>query len=199
MLIGGLLTFLLSAVSHAAVPTLWWDPATPEDEVDRFRAAWAECVVLARVAAVTQQDPTCDREYQRYFEPAGANFVQGVLRTIGGIPLNGQINAATAQQHLQNLGPGDFPEKFSKLRICLGEPPDLADKDKGFCASNNNMGAHCIRPCEGEATIILCSGMLNYPKASEIVSPPAWARDGQGRPKPGYGCENVGHVDPDGD
>ncbi|EXJ56960.1 hypothetical protein A1O7_07304 [Cladophialophora yegresii CBS 114405] len=186
-----LTSLLFSPPLFAASPTFWIEPALPQDLKSRFSEIWRDCLTLARLAAITfQADCRLDPTFERYFETDSALFVKHIFYTLANIPLDATLTEATAVQTLQGGSLLGLSPKFWKLTIAFGEPPWLP-KD-GICADDDGFGAYAsFRRETGEATIVLCLGVLYYPTLDEILRPRPWAYDEQGRLREGYTCDGL--------
>ena len=118
-----------------------------------------------------------------------------MTETIANIPLDSVIDPTTAQQIMNSNYVVGLSPKFANLTISLGEPPYMPENWRGYC-SRDGVGAMVFNQV-GNATVVLCPQVFNYPTGLEIVNPPAWARDAQGRPLPGFSCDGLGDHDTD--
>ena len=114
--------------------------------------------------------------------------------TIANIPLDTTYDANTIKELLEREDIIGLSPMFKHLTITLREPPSMPAKWKGYCSKPKGSGAMIFNQM-GDATIVVCDGVLVYPLEAEIYNPPDWARDGQGKPKNGFGCDGLGHRD----
>ncbi|KAJ9610532.1 hypothetical protein H2200_005309 [Cladophialophora chaetospira] len=186
-----ILCFFMGSACRAALPFLWMPSNTPDTYKTRFNEAWKEAMVLARAAALTFEGP-CDPVYQRYFEDEGASLVKHIFQTIANIPPDAQYDKNNIQDLLENEDIMGLSPKFSKMTLALRVPPNTPETWKDYCTRAKGSGAMIFDQMKESATVILCDGVLVYPLESEIYNPPAWARDEDGTPLEGYGCDGLG-------
>lgn len=147
---------------------------------------------LARVTASTFTE--CDPALNRYFDPTVFTFVRNVFETIANFPLNSETNSPNVMQILRSGPVGDLSPKFQSLMIAYDTPLWTPDSAKGYCSSQE-AAAYIFDAYTTNPTIVVCPVALLNPKAADIFDPPAWARNSQGQPFPGYGCDGLGDHD----
>ncbi|EXJ93943.1 hypothetical protein A1O1_02336 [Capronia coronata CBS 617.96] len=176
----------------------------------KLQQAFQDAVMLARVAAVTF-DP-CEEVFLRYFTAEEADFVKHAFRTMANIPLDQVIDEKTIFGFLANpTAAQNLPPKFADLDIAWDDHPDVPEMDR-LCGHVSESGSmldaytyldvdelEISDQASQIALVSLCEELFQFPSLQEIEDPPyvPWARDGQGRPLPGFTCDGLGATDSD--
>ncbi|KIW76727.1 hypothetical protein Z517_09171 [Fonsecaea pedrosoi CBS 271.37] len=163
----------------------------PPEIAYRMQVAVDDCVALATFVSVTFDE--CDPVYLRFFPHDDAAFVQQVFRRIANIPPNvvlGPSDFATIMQHRAAIG---LDPRLVDLVITYGNHPQGQIQD---CGTDEDPEAFFALLNSGQPSVSICpQAFERYPDLMEILDPPAWARDAQGHPDPGFGCDGLGDQD----
>ncbi|EXJ70606.1 uncharacterized protein A1O5_06676 [Cladophialophora psammophila CBS 110553] len=133
--------------------------------------------------------------FLRYFRPEDADFVKNIFRTIANIPLDAVITGQTLVSVLTTPNT-ELNPRFRQATLSISD--SLLPPDRQGCTGRIN--AFMFEDdSHGNANIYLCDPYFGWPSIEDIADPPQtpWARDNQGRPLPGYSCDNLGDYDSD--
>ncbi|KAJ9610530.1 hypothetical protein H2200_005307 [Cladophialophora chaetospira] len=154
----------------------------------RMHNAVTDCIAIATLVSVAFSD--CEPSYDRYFPRGDADFVQQVFRRIANIAPNAQLNVDEYTTVLDERARTGLDPRFDYLIINYGNHPQGLEQD---CDGPDDPDGFFTRLFSGRPCICICpKAFRQYPDLSEILNPPAWARDARGHPLEGYGCDGLG-------
>jgi len=189
-----MLLFFLLLVSNVSIClAVWPEFLGPAIEATKLSDAVKDAVQIARVVAVTFND--CDMTYNRYFRQQDSQLVKHFFQRLADIPLDSVINADNLAEVFSKPVKDGLHERYAKLSISYGPHPNRPDKsDPDPCTSYRRFAQMENGDAEN-GMITVCERTFRLPLSSEIENPPAWGKDAQGNPLPGFSCDGLGGHD----
>jgi len=200
--------FLFCTLGNASLPH--FVPATGSNRVphanSKLRVAFADAILLARVAATTFSP--CDEVFLRYFRPEEADFVKHVFMEVANIQAE-HIDAQNVESILSTSAVAyELHEKFSNLEIALGDHPEVEEEERlcGRIVTASGFGVYSyttldfdeLDPDAGNlgqhSWQSLCEEAFDFPFLWEVE---LLATDLSGHVLPGHTCAGLGDRDSD--
>lgn len=200
--------FLLSTLCNASLPH--FVPATASSPVQnantKLRVAFADAILLARVAAITFNP--CDEIFLRYFRPEEADFVKHVFMEVANIHAD-HIDSQNVESILSASSVAyELHEKFGNLEIALGDHPEVEEGERlcGRILTASGFGVYSYTTLDFDELDLdaedggqyawqsLCEEAFDFPFLWEIE---LLATDLSGHILPGHTCAGLGDRDSD--
>ncbi|KIX92546.1 uncharacterized protein Z520_11722 [Fonsecaea multimorphosa CBS 102226] len=165
----------------------------PPEVLGRMQQATTDCIKLATLVSIVFAD--CDPVFQRYFPVGDAPFVEQVFRRIANFPPDAVLELTDFETIMQQRADVGLDRRLIDLLITYDNHPNGIQQ---FCDDDDDTLGFFTLLTTGEPCVCICPyTMRAFPDEEEINNPPAWARDADGNPLPGYGCDGLGDHDSD--